>query len=99
MRLPYFEGKNGHVVVWTFGAAVFAQNEPPKEFEQIVPRGQIAAISNPTFVPASEANIAGYAMVLGVVLDGEARAFSLNLLNFHEVVNDSIGETGYAAVW
>jgi hypothetical protein len=37
--------------------------------------------------------------VLGVVIDGQARAFSLNLLNHHEVVNDQIGQTPYAAVW
>jgi hypothetical protein len=87
------------LVIWTACTLVFAQNDLPEEFEQIVPRGRIAAISEPAFVPASEANIAGNAMVLGVALNGEARAFSLNLLNFHEVVNDSIGETDYAAVW
>lgn len=71
----------------------------PDTFEQIIPRGRIAAISNPRFVPASEAKIAGDAWILGVVIDGRARAFSLNILNHHEVVNDTIGDTSYAAVW
>ena len=71
----------------------------PEGFEQLLPRGRIAAVTNPQFVPAAEANISGYAWILGVVIDGQARAFSLNLLNHHEVVNDRIGNTSYAAVW
>jgi hypothetical protein len=39
------------------------------------------------------------AWVLGVAVDGTAKAYSLNLLNRHEVVNDKTGETAYAAVW
>jgi hypothetical protein len=39
------------------------------------------------------------AWILGVEIDGEARAYSLNLLNSHEVVNDRIGERSFAAVW
>jgi hypothetical protein len=37
--------------------------------------------------------------VLGVVMDGKARAYSLNLLNSHEIVNDQIGDKAFAAVW
>ncbi len=68
-------------------------------FERIIPRGRIAAISDPVFVSAGEARIDDDARVLGLVIDGQARAFSLNLLNRHEVVNDTIGATPYAAVW
>ena len=32
-------------------------------------------------------------------IDGVAKAYSLQLLNRHEVVNDRTGETAYAAVW
>ncbi len=76
-----------------------AQEDLPKEFERIIPRGRIAAISSPTFVPARKASIGDDAPVLGVIIDGQARAFSLNLLNYHEVVNDQIDDTAYAAVW
>ena len=71
----------------------------PKEFKQIIPRGQIAAISQPQFVPGGSANIADDSWVLGVVIEGQARAYSLNLLNSHEVVNDRIGNIAFAAVW
>lgn len=73
--------------------------EWPKGYEQILPRGRIVAITNPTFVSAGEAEIQPETWVLGVVINGQARAYSLNLLNFHEVVNDRIGETSFAAVW
>jgi hypothetical protein len=50
-------------------------------------------------VTAAEAEIPGDAWVLGVVVDGEARAYSLNLLNRHEIVNDRVGDKSFAAVW
>jgi carotenoid cleavage dioxygenase-like enzyme len=89
------------VIGWLTCAVSVAQvkNDLPDDFEQILPRGRIAAITDPSFIPASSADIRDDAWVLGVVIDGQARAFSLNLLNHHEVVNDEIGQTPYAAVW
>ena len=72
---------------------------PPEGVEQLLPRGQIAAVFEPEFVTGAEAEISPDAWVLGVVVDGQAKAYSLNLLNRHEVVNDRSGETPYAAVW
>ena len=87
--------------------AAFAQNELkvdpndplPAGVEQLLPRGRIAAIFSPEFVTAAEAEISDDAWVLGVVIGGEPKAYSLNLLNRHEVVNDHIGDTAFAAVW
>ena len=73
--------------------------ELPDDFRQLIPRGRIASVDNPTFVPASEAEISDDAWVLGVEIDGEAKAYSLNLLNHHEIINDRFGETPVAAVW
>ena len=75
------------------------EQDKPEGYRQIIPRGRIAAVNQPTYVPASEAEIKPGSWVLGVVIDGEPRAYSLNLLNAHEVVNDTIGDTNYAAVW
>ena len=59
-------------------------SEPaPPGVEQLMPRGRIAAILDPVFVAASEAEIPDDAWVLGVAIDDEARAYSLNLLNSH----------------
>lgn len=71
----------------------------PEGVEQLLPRGGIPAIFDPKFVPASSARIPDDAWVLGVEIGGEARAYSLNLLNRHEVVNDTIAQQPVAAVW
>ena len=71
----------------------------PDEFQQLLPRGEIAAVDDPVMISAAEAEIADHAWVLGVEIDGQAHAYSLNLLNRHEVVNDRIGDRGIAAVW
>ena len=71
----------------------------PAEFKQIIPRGRIASVDAPAFVSAAEAEIPGDAWVLGVVIDGQAKAYDLNLLNRHEIVNDRFGELPVAAVW
>ena len=71
----------------------------PDGVDILLPRGGIPAVFDPKFVSASEADIPDDAWVLGVVIDGEAHAYSLNLLNHHEVVNDRFGELPVAAVW
>ena len=73
--------------------------QQPEGYRQMLPRGGIPAIDEPQWVAASEANIPGPAYVFGIVVEGQARAFSINLLNTHEVVDDKIGATAYAAVW
>jgi hypothetical protein len=81
-------------------AAAADENEAlPEGVEQIIPRGRIPAIFEPQFVPAEAADLPHEAWILGVVVEGQARAYSLNLLNSHEIVNDRIGETAFAAVW
>lgn len=79
--------------------AISKEKEPFDGFEQILPRGGIAAIVQPHYVSAAAANIKDDSYVLGIVVEGQARAFSLKLLNQHEVVNDKIGDVEFAAVW
>jgi hypothetical protein len=76
-----------------------ASPSPHPDFRQIIPRGRIASVDEPVFVKAGEAEIEGDAWVLGVEADGSPRAYSLRLLNRHEVVNDRAGERTFAAVW
>jgi len=70
-----------------------------REYEQIIDRGGIPAIVNPIYVTAQKAFIDDSTWILGVVINGQARAYSLNLLNHHEIVNDNIDTTSFAAVW
>ena len=41
----------------------------------------------------------GVCGICTILIDGQARAYSLNLLNRHEIVNDRIGDKTFAAVW
>jgi len=65
-----------------------ADSELPADFRQLLPRGRIASVDKPKFVPASDAEVPDDAWVLGVEIDGVAKVYSLNLLNHHEVIND-----------
>ena len=80
-------------------AATSAAERPPRGVEMLLPRGSIAAVFQPEFVPAWRAKITDDAWILGVVVDGVAKAYSLNLLNRHEIVNDRVGDNSFAAVW
>ena len=78
---------------------VAQEKELFEDFEQILPRGGIPAIINPVYVTAEEASINDNTWVMGVVISDQARAYSLNLLNHHEIVNDVIDTTVFATVW
>jgi hypothetical protein len=67
----------------------------------VLPRDAIAAIDNPKFIPAEEANESYEEdeLVLGVEFNGEARAYSIPMLSSHEIVNDSVGGVKIAVTW
>ncbi len=56
------------------------------------PRDGIPSIDNPKFLSARQARIADQERVLGVNHNGIAKAYPINILNFHEIVNDYFGE-------
>lgn len=57
-------------------------------------RDGIPAIDNPIFVKAGQAELAARDEVLGIVVDGLAKAYPIAILNWHEIVNDSLGDKG-----
>lgn len=67
----------------------------------LLPRDGIPAISNPQFVPVSEATrfLQDSDLILGVSGGGEAKAYGLWYLDQHEIVNDAIGGKAIAATW
>ncbi|UCE03541.1 MAG: DUF3179 domain-containing protein [Candidatus Latescibacterota bacterium] len=82
------------------GASLAARAEDtPRGVQQLLPRNAIASIDDPVFVPAAEASMPDDAWILGVVVGDEAHAYSLNLLNRHEIVNDEADGRAFAAVW
>ncbi|MBW2383550.1 MAG: DUF3179 domain-containing protein [Deltaproteobacteria bacterium] len=56
------------------------------------PRDGIPALSHPRFVAAADAPWNDQDMVVGVVHEGEARAYPLAILVWHELVNDRIAD-------
>jgi len=54
-------------------------------------RDQIPPIHKPTFVAAADADIGPNEPVIGLVIDGDARAYPLRILLWHEIVNDTVG--------
>ena len=59
----------------------------------------IPAITKPQFVPAAKAKLDADAPVIGVTFNGESHAYSLYLLNGHEIVNDVVGGKKIATTW
>lgn len=63
------------------------------------PRDGIPALTAPKFKPANEAGLGFDDRVVGVVVDGIARAYPRGVLVWHEVVNDRIGDLSFVLVY
>ena len=61
----------------------------------------IRSIEDPRFVSSSAAdeNYGPEELVLGVEIEGDARAYSVPLLSRHEIVNDVVGGKPIAVTW
>ena len=77
-----------------------AAGEPvPNDFRQLLPRDVILPIYNPTFRTAPETEWRDDVLVIGVELDGEAKAYPVSFLNSREMVIDWIGGTPILVSW
>lgn len=65
----------------------------------VLPPDAIAAIDRPQFVTGDKAEIAPDAPVIGVSIGGEHHAYSLHLLNAHEIVNDVVKGKPISTTW
>ena len=65
----------------------------------LLPFDAIPAITDPQFVSASDAKLDADAPVIGVTFNDESHAYSLYLLNGHEIVNDVVGGLKIATTW
>ena len=72
----------------------------PRDIVEVVPADGIPAIDDPKFIEPSEAGWLGdQEPVIAVELDGEARAYPLQVMTWHEIVNDTIGRTPIAVTF
>ena len=71
----------------------------PPGFRQLLPRDAIAPVYNPTFTSAVSTGWDDETLVIGLALDGEAKAYPVSFLNRREMVIDWIAGTPVLVSW
>jgi hypothetical protein len=69
------------------------------QFPQLLPFDGIAPVYAPEFVRADQAPLLDDELVIGVVLDGEAKAYPITVLRFREMVDDELGGIPILVTW
>jgi hypothetical protein len=72
---------------------------PEYAWDQLLGRDSIRPIYEPEFVPADEAGYGDDELVMGIAIDGEAKAYLVSLLNGREMVNDELAGIPYLVTW
>ena len=72
-------------------------------FGYTVRRDSFPVFNNPTMISGRAAEKQGVvfprAAVIGVVINGDARAYPINIMGFHELGNDTVGGIPIAVSW
>lgn len=71
----------------------------PAGFRQLLARDSILPVYEPEFVEASASPWDDEALVIGVELGGEARAYPVSFLNRREMVIDRFGDIPILVTW
>lgn len=76
----------------------------PRRFNHGIGKDRIASIDDPRFVSPSDDdfdlnNFSGSMQVIGYAAGGEAKAYPLRIMNFHEIVNDTFGDAHLTVAW
>ncbi len=70
------------------------------EIQSILPQDAIPALVSPSYVSAAAAtDIRDTEEVIGLAINGDARAFPIATLSAHEIVDDVIGGRPLAVTW
>ena len=71
------------------------------EIITLLPKDAIPAILEPEFLTVAEADeqMQDDELVIGVSIDGDSRAYSVNMLSRHEIANDVVGGKSVAVTW
>ena len=90
---PFFEDEDSAIdwrlVGW---GGVFIDDRPDATAGQICPRGCIPALDQPAVTDAEGGSwYPDEDLVFGIVIDGQARAYPKNIMEVHEMVNDTLG--------
>ena len=74
-------------------------SEDKYEWRQLLTRDGIAPIYDPRFLTAEEAYLDDKELVIGVEINGEAKAYPIGPLNGREMVNDVVGGIPILVTW
>ena len=83
----------------SLGKVCLASRPERVEIKSVLPPDAIPAIRNPVFISAHEARLDDKEPVIGITMNGESHAYSLYLLNHHEIVNDTIKNNAFVVAW
>jgi hypothetical protein len=72
---------------------------PVLKSPQLLARDAIFPVYNPEFAPANEAPYDDDELVIGVAINGEAKAYAIGPLNGREMVNDTLGGVPILVTW
>jgi hypothetical protein len=74
---------------------IFDSYLPP----QLIPPDGIRPVYDPRFVEAVDAPLLDDELVIGVSVEGEAKAYPITVLRFREMVNDELGKLPILVTW
>lgn len=80
-------------------ATAEATGEREYSWVQLLGRDDIRPIYDPEFVPVDEAGYADEELVMGVAIEGQAKAYPVGLLNRREMVNDELAGIPILVTW
>lgn len=69
------------------------------DIKKVLQPDTILSIKNPQFIHGSVAPLHPNEPVIGLSIKGDNRAYSVYLLNSHEIVNDVVGGQPVAVTW
>lgn len=90
---PFFDDEDADIDWrWVSWGGVLIDDRPLDEVDRPCSEGCIPALDDPAVTDAAGGEwYADDAIVFGVVVNGEARAYPKNIMEVHEMVNDTLG--------
>ena len=68
-------------------------------FVPLLPRDAIRPVYEPEFVSAADSPLQADELVMGVAINGEAKAYPVTVLRFREMVDDELGGLPILVTW
>jgi len=96
-----FSGEIRELLLPSQDVSVASQDDRTVEMRTVLGRDGIPSIDSPSFVSVEQANrdYRDNELVMGVEINGDARAYSIPMLSRHEIVNDVVGGQPIAVTW